>query len=528
MRHETKGKRTTKQHWQAKPAPVLTRLSISDGAPPFQGDGPLLTTVTPNGDGYRDQAIVHFYLRRPALIGAAAQATQRAIQNDIQQPRWSVRKRFNRGWHRLVWHPSPSLTPATYVIVLSARSAGKTVVYGRLDRHSKTQPGPIVRLLSIDASFAAPSYSPGAEAPLTIATDAKGLTLTIIDVAGSAVAPTSNSLSGPDMIQPQHYDWRSNRDRPQTLMVKIGDWPAGVYFAAVSDDDGRVGYASLIVRATTPASRVAVLIPERTWAAYDFYDWNFDGFPDSWYDDGPWTVRLQEPQTHSGIPWGFYEQDWPLLRWLRLHGEDPDFISEQDLEQLSPKLSDDYALIIIPSHLEYATEAEYDALTNYRNRGGDLFFLSSDNLYWKVDVAGGVMEKVASWRSLGRPEAALVGAQYHGSKNGDQAYYTVGNFAEDIWAFAGTGLKAFDTFDDSGTEFDSRATSSPPETKVLAWIRSPDGHLGEMTYYAQREPNGQTAKVFDAGSFFSGSLLEPTPSRLLENLWNESDAPPLP
>ena len=44
-----------------------------------------------------------------------------------------------------------------------------------------------------------------------------------------------------------------------------------------------------------------------------------------------------------------------------------------------------------------------------------------------------------------------------------------------------------------------------------------------MTYY-----DLGNAKVFGAGTYFTGRVLEPAESKLLENLWNHSDAPDLP
>src|SRR5947208_13884148 len=44
------------------PAPRLLDLEVTNGSTPFAGDRRLLTTVSPNGDGFRDQAIVRFRL----------------------------------------------------------------------------------------------------------------------------------------------------------------------------------------------------------------------------------------------------------------------------------------------------------------------------------------------------------------------------------------------------------------------------------------------------------------------------------
>ena len=49
-------------------APSIHDLQVSNGSRPFAGDGRLLTTVSPNGDGFRDRAIVSFRLDRPATV----------------------------------------------------------------------------------------------------------------------------------------------------------------------------------------------------------------------------------------------------------------------------------------------------------------------------------------------------------------------------------------------------------------------------------------------------------------------------
>ncbi|MDX6511881.1 MAG: hypothetical protein QOE36_1385, partial [Gaiellaceae bacterium] len=43
-------------------APQLSAVSVSSGSVPFAGDRRLLTTVTPNRDGFRDRAVVSFRL----------------------------------------------------------------------------------------------------------------------------------------------------------------------------------------------------------------------------------------------------------------------------------------------------------------------------------------------------------------------------------------------------------------------------------------------------------------------------------
>src|SRR5690348_17080530 len=53
---------------RVQPAPRLLALSVGNGSAPYAGDRRLLTTVSPNGDGLRDRAIVKFLLDAPARV----------------------------------------------------------------------------------------------------------------------------------------------------------------------------------------------------------------------------------------------------------------------------------------------------------------------------------------------------------------------------------------------------------------------------------------------------------------------------
>jgi hypothetical protein len=501
----------------ARPAPLLSHLSVSS-ANAFGGDNALLATVSPNGDGYRDDARIRFFLRAAADVSASARSTDPTPQK-LPQPQWVYHRHLAKGWHTLLWQPQSTLAPATYVIAVRTSTRSAASVYGRLGRRSAQPPGPIVRVLGVDAVFDKSSYAPGEVAHLRVSTDASALTLRVVDVAGSETQPQETALDGPTVFSAA-YDWGLKRDRGSSVDIPVGNWTSGVYFARVTADDGRVGYAPFVVKATKH-SRVAVLIADRTWSAYNFYDANNDGFADSWYAGGPWSTSLARPYMHNGIPWGFWASEWPTLRWLRLHHVTPDFLAESDLEAYGVTLSQHYDLVVVPSHFEYATYAEFGALERYRDDGGDLIFLASNNLFWKVNVSGSVMTKVGQWRALGHPESWIVGTQYAGSQDGDQGPYTITDSPSATWAFAGTGLASGDTFGNTGTEFDTITRYSPPNTHVLAYVRT-DHHLGQMTYYQKGN-----AKVFAAGTFLQGSVLDSVVSRLLENIWARSDAPPL-
>src|SRR5438045_2930130 len=50
---------------------IIDGIRLDNGAAPFAGDRSLLTTITPNGDGFRDRARIHFRLAEPSKVTLA-------------------------------------------------------------------------------------------------------------------------------------------------------------------------------------------------------------------------------------------------------------------------------------------------------------------------------------------------------------------------------------------------------------------------------------------------------------------------
>ena len=515
-------------------APQLLDLSVTNGSTPFLGDGPLLTTVSPNGDGFRDAAHVHFRLTTPARVGLAvvqtdtARTDPEAQESDVVQ-RFAPR-RLARGMHELVWRPRAGTAPRTYVLQLTVSGPGGRRVYG-VGRPGSAAHGPVVRVQGIDAGFLKPSYAPGEAAAVTIATDAKTLTFQVFAYGGGAFPSIRDSrTSGQAMTAAARVDWSAHRDAPASIeFVRPGDWPSGLYFLRITAADGRVGYAPLIVRPRLLGRhRVAVVLATQTWQAYNFTDADGDGWGDSWYVSGHnRSVDLTRPFLDFGLPFRFHDWDLTFLTWLQQTGKQVDFLSDQDVDAVpsGDELARHYDLVVFPGHEEYVTRHELDVITRYRDLGGNLAFLAANNMFWEVRIAPPRMTKVRLWRSAGRPEAALVGAQYVGSNHGaTQAPYTVTGATQAPWLFAGTGLQNGSTFGRYGIEIDAAGALSPPGTIVLA--RIPDllgpGRSAEMTYY--ETPAG--AKVFDAGAInFAATATQQPVSALLENLWSRLSQP---
>jgi hypothetical protein len=516
----------------SRPAPPrLLGVHVSNGSTPFQGDGALLTTVSPNGDGFRDAAHVAFTLTAPATVELdVVQTDTLGGEDPVAQVVQRIHRHFAAGDGALVWRPSRTTPPRTYVLRLIASSAAGHTTIG-LGAPGAAPHAPVVRVQGIDAGFPAASYAPGQQAELEVATDAHTLTFQVFAYGGGAF-PSVRDLrtNGQAMTAAARVDWSAHTNAPASIqVVRPGDWPSGLYFLRISADDGRVGYAPFVVRPRTLGKhRVAVVLATQTWQAYNFADANGDGWGDSWYvSNRQRFVDLSRPFLDFGLPFRFHDWDLTFLTWLQQTNKQVDFLSDQDLGSIATgdELARNYDLVVFPGHEEYVTQQELNVVTRYRDLGGNLAFLAANNMFWRVGIDGTLMSKVALWRTLGHPEAALVGTQYVGSNHGAvQKPFVVTGADRAPWLFAGTGLQNGSTFGSYGIEIDATSKASPPGTIVLA--RIPDllgpGKSAEMTYY--ETPQG--AKVFAAGALnFAASVGQQPVSGLMENLWGRLSVP---
>ncbi len=307
-----------------------------------------------------------------------------------------------------------------------------------------------------------------------------------------------------------------------------GGWRPGVYAARLRDG-GRVTHAPFVVRAPAGGRpRVAVVLPTSTWQAYNFTDADGDGFGDTWYASrSRESARLDRPFMGDGMPPFFHRYDLPFLRWLRAAGHDADYLGDDDLDRVpdAATLARRYDLLVFPGHHEYVTRHERDLIEQYRDRGGNLAFLSADGLHWRVERHGVVLRRKEQWRALKhpRPEASIVGVQYRASDDGThRAAYVVRSTRCAPWLFRGTGLIRGSRFGWSGVEISATTADSPAGTCVVAEIPNllGAGRTAQMSYYE----TDRGAKVFASGAFCLVNRSS-TVATLLENLWRRLSRP---
>jgi hypothetical protein len=377
---------------------------------------------------------------------------------------------------------------------------------------------------SFPAAFSARSYAPGTVASLALWARAPSVTIRFYRAGPEQRRALRDDVllgvpAGPAITIPSR----------RLLTIRVPGGPSGLYFARLSTADGRLGYAPFVLRPRRLGSaRVLVVEPTNTWQAYNFRDVNGDAVGDTWYADPHYNgVDLTRPFLRHGVPPHFRHYDLGFLRWFARSGHTADFVADDDLRKLTGReLARRYDLVVFPGHEEYVTAHVWNAITQYRNLGGNLAFLSANDFFYRVERRGSRLYRTGRWRDVGRSDAALIGAGYVGwfentFKNGP---YVVTGAKSAPWLFAGTGLRNGASFGSYGIEIDQRTQRSPPHTLILADARDlfGPGRSAEMTYY--ETPAG--AKVFSGGAInFGGSAEWPVVSRLLDNLWRRLSRP---
>jgi hypothetical protein len=378
----------------------------------------------------------------------------------------------------------------------------------------------------IEAAFPHESYRPGAVARLVIfSKKARSVSVQIFHAGTEHQDMKPRDEMYGTAVTNARYLGTVRKDR--AIVVSVPNSPSGLYFAKLTGSGNRVGYAPFVLRPRRLGeNRVAVVLPTLAWQAYNFHDDNGDGQADTWYASPKVkSVLLGRPFDQRGVPpnYKYYEQ--PFLRWLIANDKDVDYLAQSDVAAANGRnLASSYNLLIFSGHHEYVTDGEYDAVVGFRNRGGNLMFLSANNFFWRTVISHNHMTRVAKWRDVGRPEAALIGVQYIGNDDGaHRGAYHVRNTRSTPWLYAGTNLTKGSSFSNFGIEIDKTAPSSPRGTHVLAELPNllGPGRTGQMTYY---EKGG--AKVFAVGAFTLAEDVWQSPvDVMIENLWARLSKP---
>ena len=304
-----------------------------------------------------------------------------------------------------------------------------------------------------------------------------------------------------------------------SLTVPAG-WPSGTYLAALritsGTGAGTVRRLPFVIRAAAPnTSKIVVVVPVNTWAAYN--GWGGKSLYDNHSVNGvrASVVSFEKPWADGVEIQNWRYDEYPLVRFLERQDLDVSYITDWDVSS-RPGVLAGHRVVVTMGHGEYWTKEHRDALEAARDAGQSLAFLGANLGYWQVRYTDGGRSligyksnadpiadpalKTDLFRNVGRPECQLIGVQYNNTSwpLGTSDDMSVVNASlGDPW-FAGSGFTAGASVIDSlGYEWDqvTPGCATPPLTRLFHWQASGWPTADGVRYTA---PSG--AKVFGAGT----------------------------
>jgi hypothetical protein len=235
-----------------------------------------------------------------------------------------------------------------------------------------------------------------------------------------------------------------------STLTTSASWPSGVYMLHLIRDDG-LGDNEILLTVRDDSSRSDLLytVPISTYQAYNnyggksLYDFNSSGAVTVAGTTRAVKVSYDRPysQTYTTEQNWFGFVDVANVGFLEEQGYDVSYDTSTDLHA-GGALVANHAVYVSAAHDEYWSAEMRSAVTSARNAGTSLFFLGSNQIYWKirfeaspfsgaanrVEVAykttqGGATDPVSptgTWRDpagANQPENALVGQMYIGDND---------------------------------------------------------------------------------------------------------------
>jgi hypothetical protein len=485
--------------------------------------------ISPNGNGVNDALRVHVSAPPGSVLGLRAYA-------------WGGRL---AGWKRirtgvtisggslLSWDGTTAtgrpLADGSYVLTVCSENPGRLlppkgvprpgVAEASVRRPPWRRTGCLVRprVVRVErlaaTSNSAGSYPPGSAVPLVVSAD-----------GGRARAVLEQDCSG------RRFAERSGRrsagwDLPQGLAP-------GLYHYVVTDPEGEEFRTPIVVRNSRsldwPQSHTALVVwPYLTWRAYNAYDANLDGRPDSWYQF--WRQR-RVSLAGTILPNGVEDDHaaaLPFSRWLCSRGKRVQSVTDVELAAMPLESLRRYSAIVFPGHTEYYEPATYDLLRRYRDAGGNLVFLQANPFYRQVrlDRERNAMVMTDYDAREVRSDFALAGVGYDGCcfprAHAEPYVAATGRDYERVrWLFRGTGIGPGQRFGIAASESDRIDPELTPRDRVVAGRAVIEGKHGAINATMVWSHAGR-GSVFATGNYTFMRMGQGLTYKLLDNVWRK-------
>lgn len=337
------------------------------------------------------------------------------------------------------------------------------------------------------------SVLPGERFALRVSTTAKSFTATAFRMG----APVTKVWTSPRVAGRRQAPARTRRGMVSaahwkpSLTVETGGWPEGSYLIRLDANTGAQRYVPITLRSASARGRVVIVNAVTTWQAYN--RWGGTNLY-----EGPagrsHAVTFDRPYDTSGARL-FLDLERDAIEVAERSGVPLAYLTSLDL---NPGSLDGAAAMVSLGHDEYWSAGMRETVTRARDAGVNLAFLGANAVYWRIKVAGRVVEcdkgqRCPLWRTA-EPESSLIGQMYDCFPA--EAAYVVRE--PDHWIFKGTKGRRFPGL--AGVETDKVSRGSPDDVQVLAESPVDCGGrrtVAHTTFYTA--PSG-------AGVFASGTM----------------------
>jgi hypothetical protein len=302
-------------------------------------------------------------------------------------------------------------------------------------------------------------------------------------------------------------------------------WPSGVYMLRlVRADNGNDNNVLMVVRNDGSTSDVLYGVPTATYQAYNNYGdkslYDFNSFGSNTVAGTTRAVKVSydRPYAMTYFPdhnW-FGSNDVASTAFLERNGYDVTYVASSDLHS-TPSQVANHKTFVSPTHDEYWSTEMRNGVTSARNAGTGLFWLGSNQVYWKIrfessaftgaanrtevsykTTQSGAVDPVSptgTWRDpagANQPENALLGQMYIGDN--DQTSFRLGVSAAEgktrVWRHTGLATMAAGTstqlgLNTIGWEWNDRVANGVEPAGTQTWTSS--AVTGELVQHNGRD-----------------------------------------
>lgn len=382
---------------------------------------------------------------------------------------------------------------------------------------------------------------------------------------GARLMKTVGPLQGKPQVTPApgEKDLHECRWEVSYSLVIPEDWISGVYLGRLTtlpSDDQRPYWQSYVIFVVTDDRPADILFQcsDNTWQAYNRWPSHYSVYTHPKGNQGPWAdVSFDRPYgreaqyesvVNDPLTFGAGEYlplEFPLAYWLEMHGYDVAYCTNSDM--LTPDRGLKCRAFISVGHDEYWDIRQFQSVTQMRDAGVSLLFLSGNSVCWVTPMrasTGGVQNRimfrggpyggetaVAKERARahgpfpehGPDEGLLMGARNVEPVNGGGDWICV---QPEHWIFAGTGMRKGDKIPGLiGWEYHGDPAEIPGLQVVgagTAWVGGQTPQQWTATVY--EGPKGNV--VFNASSIFWVQGLSDPPGHTLPwSHWSRPHGP---